>query len=90
MRPNDEPAFGVEEIYYQLYMLALGIHMAGPNLTPQTFEAGMFSYPGASGPRGYLDASGPTTTPRSTTSARSGGTPTASRRRTTSPARGCR
>jgi hypothetical protein len=52
MRPNDEPAFGVEELYYQMYMLALGIQMAGPNLTPQTFEAGMFAYPGGRGPRG--------------------------------------
>lgn len=52
MRPDDEPAFGVEEIYYQMYMLAIGIQMAGPNLTPQTFEAGMFAYPGGSGPRG--------------------------------------
>ena len=51
-RPNDEPAFGVEEVYYQLYMLALGIELAGPNLTPQTFEQGMFSYPGGTGPRG--------------------------------------
>jgi hypothetical protein len=52
MRPNDEPAFGVEEIYYQMYLLAIGIQMAGPNLNPQTFEAGMFAYPGGSGPRG--------------------------------------
>ncbi len=52
VRPDDEPAFGVEEIYYAMYLLAIGIHMAGPNLTPQTFEAGMFSYPGGSGPRG--------------------------------------
>lgn len=52
MRPNDEPAFGVEEIYYQMYLLAIGIQGAGPNLTPQTFEAGMFAYPGGTGPRG--------------------------------------
>ena len=52
MRPNDEPAFGVEEIYYQMYILAIGLQLAGPNLTPQTFEAGMFAYPGGSGPRG--------------------------------------
>ena len=52
IRPNDEPAFGVEEIYYQMYMLAIGLQMAGPNLTPQSFEAGMFAYPGGSGPRG--------------------------------------
>jgi hypothetical protein len=53
VRPGDEPAFGVEEIYYQMYLLAIGLQMAGPNLTPQTFEAGMFAYPGGSGPRGY-------------------------------------
>ncbi len=52
VRPDDEPAFGFHEIYYQMYLLALGIHMAGPTLTPQTFEAGMFAYPGGSGPRG--------------------------------------
>jgi hypothetical protein len=53
MRPNDEPAFGVEEIYYQMYILSLGIHLAGPNLTPETFQAGLYSYPGGSGPRGH-------------------------------------
>lgn len=53
IRPDDEPAFGVEEMYYGLYMLALGIQLAGPNLTPDSFEAGMFSYPGRSGPRGF-------------------------------------
>ena len=52
VRPNDEPAFGVEEIYYQMYLLAIGVQMAGPNLTPQTFEAGMFQYPDSLGPRG--------------------------------------
>ena len=52
IRPNDEPAFGVEIVYYQLQLLALGIHMAGPNLTPQTFEAGLFQYPGGFGPQG--------------------------------------
>jgi hypothetical protein len=52
MRPGDEPAFGVEELYYQMYLLAIGVQMAGPNLTPQTFEAGMFAYPGGTGPRG--------------------------------------
>ena len=52
MRPNDEPAFGVEELYYQMYMLAIGLQMAGPNLTPDTFAQGMFAYPAQSGPRG--------------------------------------
>lgn len=46
---SDEPAFIVDIIYYQMYMIALGIQMAGPNLTPQTFEQGMFNYPGGSG-----------------------------------------
>jgi hypothetical protein len=49
---SDEPAFAVDIIYYQMYMLALGIQLAGPNLTPQTFEQGMFSYPGGTGPAG--------------------------------------
>lgn len=52
MRPTSQPAFGVEELYYQMYILALGIQGAGPNLTPESFEAGMFAYPGGSGPRG--------------------------------------
>ncbi len=49
---KDEPAFSVDLIYYQMYMLAIGLQMAGPNLTPQTFEAGMFAYPAKSGPVG--------------------------------------
>lgn len=49
---TDEPAFAVETIYAQMYMLALGIHMAGPNLTPVTYEKGMFAYPGGTGPFG--------------------------------------
>jgi hypothetical protein len=49
---SDEPAFGVELIYYQMAMLAIGIQMAGPDLTPQTFAAGMRAYPGGSGPAG--------------------------------------
>ncbi|MCU1487224.1 MAG: hypothetical protein JWN67_3970 [Actinomycetia bacterium] len=49
---KDEPAFAVEAIYAEMYMLALGVQLAGPNLNPQTFEKGMFSYPGGSGPFG--------------------------------------
>ena len=55
VRPNDEPAPGVEELYYQMYLLVIGLQMAGPHLTPETFEAGMFAYPGAFGPRGTWD-----------------------------------
>ncbi|MEX0875628.1 MAG: hypothetical protein WD646_14435 [Actinomycetota bacterium] len=46
---KDEPALIVDILYYTIYMLALGIHMAGPNLTPETFEKGMFAYPGGQG-----------------------------------------
>jgi hypothetical protein len=49
---KDEPAFSVDLIYYQMYMLAIGLQGAGPNLTPATFEAGMFAYPAKTGPVG--------------------------------------
>jgi hypothetical protein len=49
---DDEPAFSVDLIYYQMYMLAIGIQGAGPNLNPQTFEQGMFNYPARTGPVG--------------------------------------
>jgi hypothetical protein len=50
--PNHEPIFGADLIYYFMYMVATGIQMAGPNLTPQTFAAGMHAYPGGTGPAG--------------------------------------
>jgi hypothetical protein len=50
---QDEPAFSVDLIYYQMAQMAIGIQMAGPNLTPETFQQGMFSYPGKLGPAGY-------------------------------------
>ncbi len=49
---GDEPAHSVELIYYQLYMIAMGIQLAGPSLTPGNFERGMFSYPGGTGEAG--------------------------------------
>lgn len=49
---DDEPAFGVDAIYYQLYLLVIGLQGAGPNLTPETFERGMFDYPEHLGPAG--------------------------------------
>ncbi|MBI2710877.1 MAG: hypothetical protein HYX34_14465 [Actinobacteria bacterium] len=55
VRPNEEPSQVVDVFYYQLYQLALGIQMAGPDLTPTTFETGMFTYPKASGPAGTWD-----------------------------------
>jgi len=33
-------------------MLAIGLQMAGPSLTPDSFAQGMFAYPAQSGPRG--------------------------------------
>ena len=51
VRP-DEPSIAVDLIYNQLNLLAIGIQMAGPNLTPETYEAGMFKYPTRTGPSG--------------------------------------
>lgn len=36
-------------IYPSVSQMMLGIHMAGPNLTPETFQGGMFSYPPSGG-----------------------------------------
>ena len=49
---KDEPAFTVDLIYYQMAQMAIGLQMAGPNLTPETFEKGMFAYPPRIGPAG--------------------------------------
>lgn len=49
---HDEPSPVVEILYNNLYLLALGIHQAGPDLTPTSFERGMFAYPPTSGPAG--------------------------------------
>jgi len=52
MRPHDEPIALVDALYYNLYPLALGIQMAGPHLTPETFETGLYTWAGATGPAG--------------------------------------
>jgi len=52
---QDEPAFTVDLIYYQMEQMAIGIQMAGPNLTPQTFQQGMFAYPPKVGPFGLWE-----------------------------------
>jgi hypothetical protein len=44
---GSEPANAVDIIYAQMYEMALGIEMAGPDLTPQTFQTGMRAYPGS-------------------------------------------
>jgi len=48
----DRPASSAELLYFQLYQLAIGVQMAGPHLTPETFEAGMFNYPEHTGEGG--------------------------------------
>jgi hypothetical protein len=49
---TDEPAFIHDVLYYPMLMLFLGLQGAGPNLTPQTFEQGLFAYPPTSGETG--------------------------------------
>ena len=39
----------VAVIYDPIRILMLGIHMAGPHLTPETFRDGMFAYPPSGG-----------------------------------------
>lgn len=50
--PGHEPIFGADIFYRYFYLLATGIQMAGPDLTPQTFAAGMRAYPRRGGPEG--------------------------------------
>jgi hypothetical protein len=54
---DDQPSQLVDILYYQLYALVIGIQMAGPELTPETFETGMFAYPGGTGVAGTWDFS---------------------------------
>jgi hypothetical protein len=49
---DDEPSQFVDLLYHQLYALVIGIQMAGPELSPESFEAGLFAYPGGSGVAG--------------------------------------
>jgi hypothetical protein len=51
VRP-DEPAITRDQYYYSFLMLFIGLQMAGPNLTPESFQAGMFSYPARTGSLG--------------------------------------
>ncbi len=52
VRPNEEPSVLVDILYYNMYLLAIGVQHAGPHLTPETFERGMYAWPGGSGPAG--------------------------------------
>jgi hypothetical protein len=45
---SDQPAIAEASVAFEtMQMLAIGIQMAGPDLTPQTFAKGMFAYPGS-------------------------------------------
>ncbi|HVU60170.1 MAG TPA: hypothetical protein VG899_03305 [Mycobacteriales bacterium] len=50
--PTHIPAHEVDIFYEDLYILALGIDLAGPDLTPATFQRGLFSYQGGNGEYG--------------------------------------
>jgi hypothetical protein len=52
---DDEPSLFVDVIYAQLLPLVLGIQMAGPELTPENLETGMFAYPESTGIAGTWD-----------------------------------
>lgn len=52
---SDQPSQLVDLLYNQLYALVIGIQMAGPELTPENFETGMFAYPGGTGVAGTWD-----------------------------------
>jgi hypothetical protein len=49
IRPQDEPAITRDQYYYNFLMLFIGLQMAGPNLTPETFAAGLYAYPARTG-----------------------------------------
>jgi hypothetical protein len=45
--PTTEPGVEVDLFYEQLLQIAIGLQMAGPDLTPTNFENGMRAYPGS-------------------------------------------
>jgi hypothetical protein len=52
VRPDGEPSDELKRLYDRVMMLAIGIQMAGPDLTPENFEAGMMAWPGGDGQSG--------------------------------------
>ncbi|HVY08591.1 MAG TPA: hypothetical protein VG650_05025 [Mycobacteriales bacterium] len=50
--PSHIPAHEVDVFYEDLYILALGIQQAGPDLTPDSLQRGLFSYRGGDGEYG--------------------------------------
>lgn len=49
---KDEPSIGVDLMYAQLQLVAIGVQMAGPKLNPAEFQRGMFEYPESKGQLG--------------------------------------
>jgi hypothetical protein len=58
MDPGGSPDGGTLAMFPHLMQLANGIQMAGPTLTPQTFERGMFSIPLREGPPNWARSGG--------------------------------
>lgn len=54
---DDRPSQLVDQLFHQLLVIALGVQMAGPDLTPETFETGLFSYGPGTGQAGAWDFS---------------------------------
>jgi hypothetical protein len=52
---DDEPSLFVDVVYLQLLPLVLGVQMAGPDLTPENLETGMFAFPERTGVAGTWD-----------------------------------
>jgi hypothetical protein len=55
VRPDGEPSDLIDLVYHQVLTLALGVQMAGPDLDPETFEAGLFAFPPSVGQAGAWD-----------------------------------
>lgn len=60
---QDEPVWSIQTQFFQILPLALGIQMAGPKLTPESFEAGLFAYPESTGENGTWKFSAGSYTP---------------------------
>lgn len=54
---DDEPSLILEFLYSLLLPLAVGVQMAGPELTPETFAEGLYRYPPTEGWLGTIDYS---------------------------------
>jgi hypothetical protein len=55
VRPDGDPSDLIDIVYHQILTIAIGVQMAGPELTPETFEAGLFGFPPHTGGAGAWD-----------------------------------